>query len=66
MAEKRKRRTREEFDERLRLVLGKIPTAVDDAGAEPEATAIAPPTELHRWNRIVSGTIKGSDTSATG
>jgi hypothetical protein len=63
MATKR-RRTRAELDERLRIVLERIPAGVDDDGAQPKPAQPKPAatrtgTESGEW-RIVSGTINGS------
>jgi hypothetical protein len=59
MAEKRRRPTREELDERIRIVLGKIPANVDSVApvAPPEPLAVRVGAES---GRIVSGTIEGS------
>ena len=54
MADKRRRPTRAELDERLRRVLDRIPATVD---AAPEPADVPPPAEPRQWTRIVSGTI---------
>jgi hypothetical protein len=52
MAEKRRRPTRDELDERLRSVLDRIP-----ADVEPTPETAAPLVATRQWTRIVSGTI---------
>jgi hypothetical protein len=63
MAEKRKRPTRAELDERLRSALNGIPAALEAVATHDVASAAATPTEPRHWSRTVSGRIEGSDSS---
>jgi hypothetical protein len=58
MAEKRKRPTRAQLDERLRNALNGIP-AIGEA-SEPDAANGSAPAEPHSWSRTVSGRVEGS------
>jgi hypothetical protein len=56
MSTKRRRPTRAELDERLRIALERIPATFDGPPSEPVAARAG--TEPGEW-RIVSGTVQG-------
>jgi hypothetical protein len=69
MAERKRRPTREELDERLRFVLGKIPVSViDGERPEPEVTPVAtsaPKPEPAGSNASANGSASSNGCAPT-
>jgi hypothetical protein len=60
MAEKRRRPTRKELDERLHIALDDVPPAIGRDGTNQAAIVAATRTEPRHWTRIVNGTIEAA------
>lgn len=61
MAEKRKRPTRAQLDERLRSALNDVPAIGEAAAPQPETeNGTASPAEPRRWSKTVSGRVEGT------
>jgi hypothetical protein len=58
MAEKKKRPTRAQLDERLRNALNDVP--VIGEAPEPDAANGTAPAEPHSWSRTVSRRVEGT------